>query len=101
MIAAALRPRSVGGAVLALERGFALEDAAGTVTKLDVLSNVPGLGMNEGGCDSDGRFPGLFPCAGFPAAAGYPDGLTVDGDAGVWVVVFGGSTVRPVREFAD
>ncbi|WP_198411978.1 MULTISPECIES: SMP-30/gluconolactonase/LRE family protein [unclassified Cryobacterium] len=65
-----------------------------------MLWNVPGLGMNEGGCDSDGRFPGLFPFAGFPAAAGYPDGLTVDSDGGVWVAVYGGSAVRPVREFA-
>ncbi|TFD33334.1 SMP-30/gluconolactonase/LRE family protein [Cryobacterium cryoconiti] len=55
-IAAALRPRSSGGAVMALERGFALEDAAGTITVLDPLWDDPGLRMNDGGCDPDGRF---------------------------------------------
>ena len=55
-IAAALRPRSTGGAVIALERGFALEDAAGSITDLGALWDDPGLRMNEGGCDPDGRF---------------------------------------------
>ncbi|HSP76469.1 MAG TPA: SMP-30/gluconolactonase/LRE family protein [Cryobacterium sp.] len=161
-IAAALRPRSVGGAVIALERGFALEDAAGAITELGTLWDDPGLRMNEGGCDPDGRFycgsmaydqtpgagslhrldpdgtvtrvlqnltisnglewspdgslayfndtptgriavldyspesglTGLRPFADIPAGAGYPDGLTVDSEGGVWVALYGGSAVR-------
>jgi sugar lactone lactonase YvrE len=55
-IAAALRPRRSGGAVLGVERGFALEDADGTLTALGDLWSDPGVRMNEGGCDPDGRF---------------------------------------------
>jgi hypothetical protein len=42
--------------VLAVERGFALEDDDGTVTPLPELWTDPGVRMNEGGCDPDGRF---------------------------------------------
>jgi sugar lactone lactonase YvrE len=55
-VVAALRPRRGGGAVLALERGFALEDADGTRTSLDPLWTDAGVRMNEGACDPDGRF---------------------------------------------
>lgn len=55
-IAAALRPRARGGAVIGLERHFALEDAGGGITHLDELWSDDGLRMNEGGCDPDGRF---------------------------------------------
>ncbi len=55
-VAAALRPRRGGGAVIAVERGFALEDADGTVTALDPVWTDPSIRMNEGGCDPDGRF---------------------------------------------
>ena len=55
-IAAALRPRGGGGAVIGVERGFALEDADGTLTRLDDLWSDTGVRMNEGGCDPDGRF---------------------------------------------
>jgi sugar lactone lactonase YvrE len=55
-VAAVIRPRRSGGAVLGVERGFALEDADGTVTSLPPLWDDPGLRMNEGGCDPDGRF---------------------------------------------
>ncbi len=55
-IAAALRPRAEGGAVIGVERGFALEDAGGALTYLDELWTDHGLRMNEGGCDPDGRF---------------------------------------------
>ncbi len=55
-IAALVRPRRGGGAVLAIERGFALEDPDGALTRLgDVWSNGD-VRMNEGGCDPDGRF---------------------------------------------
>src|SRR5690349_10219562 len=55
-VAAALRPRRGGGAVIAVERGFALEDADGSLTTLDPIWSDPGVRMNEGGCDPDGRF---------------------------------------------
>ncbi|UOY00669.1 SMP-30/gluconolactonase/LRE family protein [Blastococcus sp. PRF04-17] len=55
-VAAALRPRRGGGAVIALERGFALEDADGSLTPLDPVWSGDDVRMNEGGCDPDGRF---------------------------------------------
>jgi sugar lactone lactonase YvrE len=55
-VAAAVRPRRGGGAVIGVERGFALEDPDGTVTALPELWSDTGVRMNEGGCDPDGRF---------------------------------------------
>ena len=55
-VAAAVRPRTRGGAVLGIERGFALEDPDGTVTPLGPLWEDAEVRMNEGGCDPDGRF---------------------------------------------
>lgn len=55
-IAAALRPRQSGGAVIGVERGFALEGPDGTITTLPELWSDPGVRMNEGGCDPEGRF---------------------------------------------
>jgi sugar lactone lactonase YvrE len=55
-VVAALRPRRGGGAVLGIERGFALEDAGGTITHLSELWTEERLRMNEGACDPDGRF---------------------------------------------
>lgn len=55
-VAAALRPRRQGGAVIAVERGFALEGADGKLTPLPEVWSDPGLRMNDGGCDPDGRF---------------------------------------------
>jgi sugar lactone lactonase YvrE len=55
-VAAIVRPRRGGGAVLGIERGFALEDADGTVTRLGDLWVGDDVRMNEGGCDPDGRF---------------------------------------------
>jgi sugar lactone lactonase YvrE len=55
-VAAALRPRRDGGAVLGVHRGFALEDPDGTLRQLDPLWSDPSVRMNEGGCDPDGRF---------------------------------------------
>ena len=54
---AAIRPRRHGGAVLALERGFALAtDRLDQVRRMPPLWTDPGVRMNEGGCDPDGRF---------------------------------------------
>jgi sugar lactone lactonase YvrE len=55
-VAAALRPRRQGGAVIGVERGFALEDEDGTVTPLPEVWTDPGIRMNEGGCGPDGGF---------------------------------------------
>ncbi|MFI0350799.1 SMP-30/gluconolactonase/LRE family protein [Actinomadura sp. 9N407] len=55
-IAAALRPRSRGGAVIGVERGFALEDADGSLTPLPEVWDDHGVRMNDGGCDPHGRF---------------------------------------------
>lgn len=55
-VVAAVRPRRGGGAVIGIERGFALEDADGTLTVLPPLWGDPSVRMNEGGCDPDGRF---------------------------------------------
>jgi sugar lactone lactonase YvrE len=55
-VAAAVRPRTGGGAVIGVERGFVLEDADGTLRDLGEVWTDPGLRMNEGGCDPDGRF---------------------------------------------
>jgi sugar lactone lactonase YvrE len=54
-IAALVRPRLGGGAVLAIERGFALEDGDGTITRLGDRWGGDEVRMNEGGCDPDGR----------------------------------------------
>jgi sugar lactone lactonase YvrE len=55
-VAAALRPRRGGGAVIGVERGFALEEPDGTLTTLAERWSDTGVRMNEGGCDPDGRF---------------------------------------------
>ena len=55
-IAAAIRPRRRGGAVIGVERGFALEAPDGTLTDLPELWSGDAVRMNEGGCDPDGRF---------------------------------------------
>ncbi|MFF3441443.1 SMP-30/gluconolactonase/LRE family protein [Streptosporangium sp. NPDC002721] len=54
-VAAVIRPRAGGGMVAGVERGFLLLDADGAVKRrIDVLG--PGVRMNEGGCDPQGRF---------------------------------------------
>jgi sugar lactone lactonase YvrE len=145
-----------------VERGFALEDADGTITHLGDLWTDEQVRMNEGGCDPNGRFycgsmaydqrPGagalyrldpdlsvrvvlenvtvsnglewspdgtrayyndtstyrtdVFnydgdsgltrrrPFVDLSAEAKRPDGLTVDGDGGVWVALYDGGAVR-------
>lgn len=55
-VAAAFRPRTSGGMVAAIERGFAYIDPDGTVHPLGELWSDDGIRMNEGACDPDGRF---------------------------------------------
>jgi sugar lactone lactonase YvrE len=156
-VAAALRPREGGGAVIAIERGFELEAPDGSLRALEPLWPDPAIRMNEGGCDPHGRFlcgsmaRDQTPGAGTlyrldadltvstvfigvtisnglewsPDGAvayyadtatgrvdvldgerldgrrpfaeiddGYPDGLTVDAEGGVWVALYDGGAVR-------
>ncbi len=56
-VAAALRPCQGGGAIVAVERGFAFaDDDLLYVHALPELWADAGIRMNEGGCDPDGRF---------------------------------------------
>src|ERR687893_272917 len=55
-VAAAIRPRRQGGAVIGVDRGFALEEADGSLTLLRELWSDDHLRMNDGGCDPEGRF---------------------------------------------
>ena len=55
-IAAVVRPRRGGGAVIGVERGFALEEPDGSINHLPEVWSDPAVRMNEGGCDPDGRF---------------------------------------------
>jgi sugar lactone lactonase YvrE len=55
-IVAAVRPRQRGGAVLGIDRGFALEEPDGTLAPLPPLWDDARVRMNEGACDPDGRF---------------------------------------------
>src|SRR3712207_882614 len=161
-VAAVLRPRRQGGAVIGVERGFALEEADGTLTRLGELWSDNHVRMNEGGCDPDGRFycgsmaydqrpgagalyrldpdgsvavvlenvtssnglewspdgsrayyndtatyqtsvfdydgdsglTGRRPFVDLSSEAKRPDGLTVDGQGGVWVALSNGGAVR-------
>ena len=54
-VAACVRPAAGGGAVLALEKGFALEDADGSITPLPPLWEED-VRMNEGAVAPDGSF---------------------------------------------
>ncbi|HEY4914446.1 MAG TPA: SMP-30/gluconolactonase/LRE family protein [Candidatus Dormibacteraeota bacterium] len=56
-VAAAIRPRAAGGAVIATEHGFAIDRGDGApIDHLPDAFHDRGLRMNEGGCDPDGRF---------------------------------------------
>ena len=55
-VAAVVRPRSTGGAVVAVERGIVLLDESGKATRQPDVWSDPGVRMNDGGCDPDGRF---------------------------------------------
>ncbi|MCF6734794.1 SMP-30/gluconolactonase/LRE family protein [Blastococcus sp. KM273129] len=89
-VAAALRPRRGGGAVIAVERGFALEAPDGAVTPLPPVWSDPGVRMNDGGCDPDGRFwCGSMAYEQTPGAAALyrldPDGSVHEAFGGVTV----------------
>lgn len=86
-IAAAVRPRRPGGAVLGVERGFALEDPTGAITTLVPLWTHDRVRMNEGACDPDGRF--YCGSMGYDRAPGAGAIYRLDPDGAVAVVVEG------------
>ncbi len=55
-VASAVRPRRGGGLVVAVERGFALIDADGSIRTLPQIWDDPTVRMNDGACDPQGRF---------------------------------------------
>ena len=55
-IVAAIRPRSTGGLVAAIDRGFAIIDVDGSIHRLPELWTDVGIRMNDGACDPQGRF---------------------------------------------
>jgi sugar lactone lactonase YvrE len=89
-IAAALRPRREGGAVIAVERGFILEGADGGLDPLPDVWTDAGLRMNEGGCDPDGRF--YCGSMAYDKAPGRGTVYRLEPDRSV-SVAFGGSTI--------
>jgi sugar lactone lactonase YvrE len=89
-VAAAVRPRRSGGAVLGLERGFALEDESGQITALDPLWTHDRVRMNEGACDPDGRF--YCGSMAYDRTAGSASLYRLDPDGSVRVVL-AGSTI--------
>ena len=77
-VAACVRPRTNGGLVYGIERGFALEDADGAVRRIELWDDA-NLRMNEGAVDPDGNFLcGSMPYDRTPGAASLfrlaPDG---------------------------
>lgn len=55
-VAAVVRPRAGGGAIVGVERGVALFDDQGEERRRVEIWTDPGIRMNEGGCAPDGTF---------------------------------------------
>jgi sugar lactone lactonase YvrE len=90
-IAAALRPRLGGGAVIAVERGFLLDDGAGgELRSLPDIWTDSTVRMNDGGCDPDGRF--YCGSTAYGHANGRGDLYRLDADGSTSLVV-PGSTI--------
>src|SRR5688572_2133325 len=96
-IAAAVRPRRDGGAVIGIERGFALEGPDGTVRALEEVWSDPAVRMNEGGCDPDGRF--YCGSMAYDQQEGAASLYRLDPDGSVHVVL-GGLTVSNGLEWS-
>jgi sugar lactone lactonase YvrE len=86
-VVAAVRPRRGGGAVLGVERGFALEDTDGSITSLPEVWDGTAVRMNEGGCDPDGRF--YCGSMAYDQEAGAASVYRLDPDLGVHTVLTG------------
>lgn len=88
--AAALRPRSERGAIIATDRGFLLDDGDGT--PLQALPDVwadPTVRMNDGSCDPDGRFYIGSMARNFEHEPGRGALYRLDADRSVAVVITG------------
>lgn len=77
-VVACVRPRTNGGLVYGIERGFALEDADGALRRIELWQDA-NLRMNEGAVDPEGHFYcGSMPYDRTPGAASLyrlaPDG---------------------------
>lgn len=71
-VAAAVRPRGAGGAIVATERGFALSTQAdlSDLQRMQPLWTDPSIRFNDGGCDPMGNFYcGTMAYAQTPGAA--------------------------------
>ena len=55
-VAALVRPREAGGLVVATETGVVLLDEHDAPSHLCEILDEPGMRMNDGGCDPQGRF---------------------------------------------
>ena len=89
-IAAAMRPRAGGGLVVAVEHGFVLMDADGRLGPEQTAFTDPGIRMNEGGVDRQGRF---F-CGSMPYDQEGPRGAFYRFDPGGTITeVFDGVTI--------
>jgi sugar lactone lactonase YvrE len=89
-IAAALRPRKNGGAVIAVERGFVLEEPDGQLRTLPPVWDDATVRLNDGGCDPYGRF--FCGTMAYDQAPGRGSMYRLDPD-GSSSFVFGGVTV--------
>lgn len=87
-VAAALRPRDAGGFVVAVERGFVVLDECWAPVRPEVeVWTDPGVRMNEGGCDPQGRF--YCGSMAYDAAPGRGNLYRFDPDGTVEVVLSG------------
>jgi sugar lactone lactonase YvrE len=86
-VAAVVRPRRSGGAVIGVERGFVLEEPDGGLASLPDLWDHDRVRMNEGGCDPDGRF--YCGSMAYDQATGAASVYRLDADRSVQVVLEG------------
>jgi sugar lactone lactonase YvrE len=92
-MATALRPRTRGGLVVAVERGFAVLDSSGATVREDTAFDDPACRMNDGGADRQGRFL----CGSMDYAMTEPRAALYryDPDGTVSTVLTGGTSGRP------
>jgi sugar lactone lactonase YvrE len=87
-VVSVLRPHADGGVVFAFERGFALAGKdLRTVRRLGELWPGPGIRMNDGACDPDGRF--YCGSMAYTAAPGSGKLYRLEADGTVTVVLTG------------
>ncbi|WP_166997171.1 SMP-30/gluconolactonase/LRE family protein [Paramicrobacterium fandaimingii] len=98
-VAAALRPRTAGGFAVATEHGFSLFSRAFTLERrFDDIIVDPGIRMNEGGCDPQGRF--YCGTMAYDAEPGRGELFRLDAD-GTAHRVFGDVTISNGLQWSD